>query len=151
MAKYKASKFDAGIIPVTGDGRGETISVRTVHNHTTTLTKLTDGDLIQLCKIPAGHEIVGLQLFCGDLDASTGLAFSVGLMDETDTELETVFVATSTLGQAGGTLAIPATTTMFTTAAGSVDKILAVEITTTATTIAAADAVIGCVVQYAAI
>jgi hypothetical protein len=72
-------------------------------------------------------------------------------MDVADVALDTVFVATSTLGQAGGTLAIPATTTMFSTAADTADKILAVEVTTTATTIAAAEAIIGCVVQYAPI
>lgn len=97
---------------------------------------LTDGDILNLCVVPANHRVVGLSLACGDLDAnvSAAITFDVGLMDKGDTALDTVFVADSTLGQAGGTLAIPATATMFETEAATADKVLAVEIKTTAAT-----------------
>jgi len=111
-------------------------------------TVLTDGDLIYLGTIPQGYKCVGLTLFAEDLDEGAALAFSVGLCDAADAVLDTVFVATSNLGQAGGTLAVPATTTMFTTAAASTDKILAIEVTTTAAVAMAAARKVGAVVTY---
>jgi hypothetical protein len=111
-------------------------------------TILTDGDILGLCKIPQGAEVVGLTLHSGDLDESTALVFSVGLCDSTDAALETVFVATSSLGQAGGTLGVPATATMFTTGPIAAEKDLAIEITTTAGAACAAERVLGAVVTY---
>lgn len=152
MATYKGNKFKDSIPPITGSAKGEVIAVTSYYTHPAASTKLTDGDLVHLVKIPAGHEIVGLTVFSGDLEQSTGaLAASVGLLDAGDTALDTVFVATSTLLRAGGTLGVPATTTMFETAAATTDKVLALEVTTTATQEGAADAIIGCTVLYAAV
>lgn len=111
---------------------------------------LADGDILNLCVIPADHQVVGLQLFSGDLDAnvSPAITLSVGLMDAGDTALDTAFVVDSTLGQAGGTLAIPATTTLFETAAASTNKVLAIEVTASAATKHAAARKIGAVVSY---
>lgn len=149
MATFSGNKFDPSIIAVTGDGKGGVINVTSYYTHPTASTKLTDGDLVKLVKIPAGHRVVGLNVFSGDLDAGTALVVDVGLLKEGDAALETVFVSGSTLGQAGGTLAVPATTTMFTTAGNDADRILAVEVTTSAGTKGAADAIIGVSVNYA--
>lgn len=111
-------------------------------------TVLTDGDMLGLCKIPQGCEVTGLTLHSGDLDEGAALAMSVGLCDPADAALETVFVATSSLGQAGGTLATPATTTMFTHGPLAAEKDLAIEITTTAAAACAAERVLGAVVTY---
>ena len=111
---------------------------------------LADGDILNLCNIPANHRIVGLSLFSGDLDANATptITFDVGLLGAGGAALDTVFVSGSTLGQAGGTLACPATATMFDTAAASTDKVLAIEITANAATKHAAARTVGAVVTY---
>ena len=68
--------------------------------------------------------------------------------DAGDAALDSVFVSASTLGQAGGTLACPATATMFDTAAASANKVLAIEITAAAATKHAAARTVGAVVTY---
>jgi hypothetical protein len=113
--------------------------------------KLTDGDILKFCTIPAGHKVVGLALSCGDLDAATALVFDVGLLTHADhTALDTVFISGSTLGQAGGTLAMPATTTMYTTDAASTNKVLALEVKTDAGTIHEAERLFIAIVDYVA-
>lgn len=150
MSTYSANKYRDGIPAITGGAKGEVIAVTSYYTHPAASTKLTDGDIVNLVKIPAGHEVVGLTLFMGDLEQSTGaLTTSFGLLDAGDAALDTVFVADSQLGRAGGTLGVPATTTMFTTAAATTDKVLAMEVTATATQAGAADAVIGVTVLYA--
>ena len=152
MARYTGNKYDVGLVPITADGRDDTITVKSFATILAAGAALANGDVIDLCVIPANHSIVGLALFSGDLDSNAAptLTFSAGLMDAGGAALDTVFVADSTLGQAGGTLAIPAATTMFTTGSAATDKVLAIEVTANAATKGAADAVIGCVVQYVA-
>ena len=149
MATTNSDKYGTGLSVITA-GAHEAITVRCTATIADASGALTDGDIINLCIIPAGHQVVKLSLFAGDLDAdvSPALAFSVGLKDSADAALDTVFIADSLLGQDGGTLAFPATTTMYTTAADSIDKILAIEVTTTAATKHAAERTIGCVATY---
>lgn len=138
-------------IPVTASSKDDTVTVKSAYSHAGTATKLTDGDLIKLCIIPANHVVTGLEIFSADLDSGAGLVFDAGLMDVTgDVALETVFVSGSTLGQAGGVLGNPATTTMYLSEAAAVDKVLAIEVTTSAVG-AGATGSIGCVVQYQAV
>lgn len=150
MARYKGNKFRDGIPAITGEGKGDVIAVTSYYAHPSASTKLTDGDVIDLVKIPSGHELVGLSVIAGDLDSGTALTFSVGLLaDTSDLVLDTVFVTDSTLGQAGGVLAIPAATTMFTTAAAATDKVLGIEVTATATGAGTDGAIIGVTAFYA--
>lgn len=147
MGDSNSDRYGTGIIPVSASDHCA-ITVVCAATRTVAEGKFVDGEFVNLCKIPAGHQVVGLTLFSEDLDAGTALVFDVGLRDAADTALETVFVSGSTLGQAGGTLAVPATTTMFTTAPAAVDKILSIEITTDAGTIHAATRKVGAVVTY---
>jgi hypothetical protein len=152
MATYTGNKYAAGIPAITGDGKGDVIAVNSRYTHPTASTKLTDGDIIQLAKIPAGHEIVDLMFYSEDLDGngSPALVVDVGLLTHADhAALDTVLISGSTLGQAGGTLGVPVTTTLFTTGAATADKVLAIEVTTSAGTKSSSDAVIGCIVKYA--
>lgn len=142
--RFKANEYRSNAVTPRGNEPVTLNCKITIPN----ATILTDGDMLGLCKIPQGCEVVGLALHSGDLDESTALVFSVGLGDETDTALETVFVATSSLGQAGGTLGIPATTTMFTHGPLAAEKDLLIEITTTAGAACAAERTLGAVVTY---
>lgn len=143
---YKSNIYGAPYPAITPVGNEPVTRKATVSIPIT--TTLTDGDLLDLALIPAGAEILSLTLFSGDLDEGTALVFDVGLREADDTALETVFVSGSTLGQAGGTLAAPATTTMFTTGVLTADKILSIEIKTTAGAACAAAAKIGAVFSF---
>lgn len=149
MATYNSNKYGSSIPVLTAQQHAAITRVCTVTIPAAAVA-LADGDLLNLCEIPANHRIVGLSLFSGDLDANATptLVFDVGLRDAGDAALDAVFVSGSTLGQAGGTLACPATTTMFDTAAASTDKILSIEITTGAATKHAAARTVGVVVTY---
>jgi len=149
MPTTNSDRFGAGVSVLTASSHYAITRLCTVAI-AAAAAALTDGDLLNLCVIPAGHQVVDLKLFCGDLDAdgSPALTFDVGLMDDGDTALDTIFVADTTLGQAGGTLAVPATAIMFGTAAAATDKVLAIEVKTTAATKHAAARTIGCVVSY---
>jgi len=149
MTTTNSDKYGAGLRVLTAQMHTAITRVCTVAI-AAAAAALTDGDILNLCVIPAGHQVVDLKLFCGDLDADAApaLTFDVGLLDDGDAALDTIFVADTTLGQAGGTLAIPATTVMFATAAAATDKVLAIEVKTTAATKHAAARTIGCVVSY---
>jgi hypothetical protein len=144
---FEGNKFKT---VVSASGKDDTVTVKSFYTHPAASVKLTDGDLVKLVRIPANHEITSLQLFSGDLDAVTALVFDAGTMDPTDVALDLVFVSGSTLGQAGGVLSAPVLPALYTSGPSNVDRILAIEVTTTATTAGAADAPIGCVVQYVA-
>jgi hypothetical protein len=64
--------------------------------------------------------------------------------------LDVVFVSGTTIGQAGGTLATPATLIMFTTDSSSATRFLAIEVTTSASSKAAAIRKLGAVVTIIA-
>ena len=149
MATKNSDKYGSGVAVLTAQQHTAITRVCTV-SIAAADSGLADGDILNLCVIPANHRVVGLSLFSGDLDAhaTPTIAFDVGLLDAGDAALDTVFVSGSTLGQAGGTLAIPATTTLFTTAAASTNKVLAIEVTTSAATKHAAARTIGAVVSY---
>lgn len=147
MAIAKSDKYGNGVQAITAQMHNAITRVCKVAV-TVAAGKLTDGDLLKLCVIPANHVVTDLKLGCSDLDAGTALVFDAGLMVEGATALETVFVSGSTLGQAGGTLGFPATAVMMNTAAASADKVLAVEVTTTAGTIHAADGTFVAIVTY---
>lgn len=146
MSDFNSDKFAAGIPAQTGVG-SEPVVIPAVVT-LPAATQLTDGDLLRLCKVPANYSVVGLQPFSDDLDdgETPALVFDIGLLDDGDAALDTVFVSGSTLGQAGGTLAAPATTTMFKTEAASTEKVLAIEVTTTAAGDTPAEAKVGAVV-----
>ena len=149
MATYNSNKYGSSIPVLTAQQHAAITRVCTVTIPAAAVA-LADGDLLNLCEIPANHRIVGLSLFSGDLDAhaTPTITFDVGLLDAGDAALDTVFVSASTLGQAGGTLACPATATMFDTAAASANKVLAIEITAAAATKHAAARTVGAVVTY---
>ena len=149
MATYNSNKYGSSIPVLTAQQHAAITRVCTVTIPAAAVA-LADGDLLNLCEIPANHRIVGLSLFSGDLDANASptLVFDVGLRDAGDAALDAVFVSGSTLGQAGGTLACPATATMFDTAAASANKILSIEVTTAAATKHAAARTVGAVVTY---
>lgn len=146
MSTYSSDKYGNQYPAITNFSNEDTCVIATATIPIS--TKLTDGDIINLLKIPAGFRICSLKVFSEDLDDGTAvLAFDVGLLDAGDTALETVFISGSTIGRAGG-LASPTTTTMYTTAAATSEKVLAIEITTTANGDTAASAKIGAVVSY---
>lgn len=149
MAIYNSNKYGSSVPVLTAQQHAAITRVCTV-TIPATASALADGDILNLCEIPADHRVVGLSLFSGDLDANATptITFDVGLLDKGDAALDTVFVSGSTLGQAGGTLAIPATTTMFDAAAASTDKVLAIEVTANAATKHAAARTVGVVVTY---
>jgi hypothetical protein len=148
MATFNSDIFGAGKPAITPDGSGPIILKATVSIPANTV--LADGDLLNLALIPEGSDVLDLKLFSEDLDddATPALVFAAGLRDDGDAALDTVFVSGSTLGQGGGTLAVPAATTMFTAGPLSSDKVLAIEITTSADGKAASAAKIGAVVAY---
>ena len=149
MATKNSDKYGTGAPVLTAQQHTSITRVCTV-SIAAADTGLADGDILNLCVIPANHRVVGLSLFSGDLDAhaTPTITFDVGLLDKGDAALDTVFVSGSTLGQAGGTLACPATATMFDTAAASANKVLAIEITASAATKHAAARTVGAVVTY---
>ena len=149
MATKNSDKYGSGVAVLTAQQHTAITRVCTV-SIAAADSGLADGDILNLCVIPANHRVVGLSLFSGDLDAhaTPTITFDVGLLDAGDDALDTVFVSASTLGQAGGTLACPATATMFDTAAASANKVLAIEITAAAATKHAAARTVGAVVTY---
>lgn len=154
MANYSGTKYATSVMAIDGDCKGCCRAVTSIATIPAADAALAIGSIIKLVKIPAGHKVQKLSLFCGDLDAdgSPAIVFTAGLMDASDTALETIFypVADGTIGQAGGTLNTPSTTVMFTTEAAAVDKVLAIEVTTAAATKHAAARTIGCTVLYSA-
>jgi len=105
-------------------------------------TEPTEGDSIRMCKIPAGHRVVDVKLFCDDLDTGTELVLDVGVEDEiqdpSDTTNVDAFLDGTTIGQTGGT-ATGALKTMFDLGAVPYDRWLAVLWLTDAATFAAGD------------
>ena len=149
MATKNSDKYGSGVAVLTAQQHTAITRVCTV-SIAAADSGLADGDILNLCVIPANHRVVGLSLFSGDLDAhaTPTITFDVGLLDAGDDALDTVFVSASTLGQADSTLACPATATMFDTAAASANKVLAIEITAAAATKHAAARTVGAVVTY---
>lgn len=116
--------------------------------------KLTDGDILSLCVIPAGHRVVGLALDVPDLDEGAALVWDLGLLDAGDAALDTVFISAATVGQAAGVILFPNATygtTLYSTAAAATDKVLAIEIKTTANTIHADNRTLYAIIDYVAV
>lgn len=62
------------------------------------------GDLIQLCKLPRGHQPVDFQLECDPLDDGTAITLSVGVLNATGDDLVagTNLLTDDTTAQSGG-------------------------------------------------
>lgn len=94
MAILTTSKVGAGVAPranVTG-----AVTVTATH---TLSAALALGDVIQMVKVPGGATILGVTLSCTDLDTGGSPAIVLGVGDGASTAR---FIASSTVGQAGG-------------------------------------------------
>lgn len=122
--------------------------VLAVRAEAATTTSLAANDVLEMVRLPAGYIITGGYLAASDLDtgSSPAITMTVGLMDLTDTTLDssTDLLTASTVGQ-GGTLA--RFDTGFTQGPFTVDKIVAVKVVAAAATKAAGT--VHCQVEYA--
>lgn len=130
---------------VTNDVAGGVIAVRA---QATAPATLAANDVMEMVRLPAGYIITGGYLAATDLDtnSSPAITMTVGLMDLTDSTLDssTDLLTASTVGQ-GGTLA--AFNTGLTQGPFTVDKIVAVKVVAAAATKAAGT--VTCQVEYA--
>lgn len=95
---------------------------------------LASGDIVQLCKLPEGHEPVDFQLEAGALDGGSGLTLSVGVLnaDGTDLVADTNFLTDSNVGQGGGVARADVANGLGLSPGG--DEIIAAKVTTVAGT-----------------
>jgi hypothetical protein len=100
-------------------------------------TNLAANDIIQLCKLPAGHEPVDFQLEADALDDGSGITLSVGILnaDGDDLVASTNFLADDTVAQAGGVARADVIDGLG--LAPGADRIVAAKVTTVAATPAA--------------
>jgi hypothetical protein len=105
MAKYISDAIANRRPPVTGDGAGEVLNAK----YTCAVdASLALGDLILLGKLPAGHEPVSGFAYSTDLDSSTGLVMTFGILNDAATDIVSGadFLTTSTIGQSGAMAAL---------------------------------------------
>lgn len=101
MAKYISTAVSSSIPPITGDGAGDIINAKFT---VAVDASLALNDLLLFGKLPASHEPVAGYLYSTDLDSSTGIVMTVGILNDAGTDLvaSTDFITTSTVAQAGG-------------------------------------------------
>jgi hypothetical protein len=100
-------------------------------------TNLASGDIVQLCKLPEGHEPVDFQLESSALDDGAGITLSVGVLnaDGDDLVANTNFLTDDTTAQTGGVARADVIDGLGLAAGG--DRIIAAKVTTVAATPAA--------------
>lgn len=101
-------------------------------------TSLAGNDIVQLCKLPQGHEPVDFQLESEALDDASAITISVGVLnaDGDDLVASTNFITDDTVAQAGGVKRADVMKGLGLDKSDS-DRIIAAKITTVAGTPAA--------------
>lgn len=129
---YEATNIDE-VVPTASQG-GDVIAISGKHVVPTTVT-LGAGDTINLVKLPANHVPVDFILDTNDLDsdATPAIAIHVGFANcDTGTDDDAdAFIASSTVGQAGG-IARAAAAGFTKIAAVPRDRMIAVTVATAA-------------------
>lgn len=105
MAKYISDAISNNRPPITGDAAGEVLNAK---YNVAVDASLALGDLILFGKLPAGHEPVSGFAYSTDLDSSTGIVMTFGILNDAATDLVsgTDFLTTSTIGQTGAMAAL---------------------------------------------
>jgi hypothetical protein len=89
---------------VSFGGNVDLYPVRIEHDFT---AAITTADVLELCTVPPGMEVLDWTIDSDDLDTGAGLAFSVGVLNATKTAMLSpagTYVTAATIAQTGGLL-----------------------------------------------